>query len=111
MRCFVGIIFAACAVLAALTSLNAEAEAAKAQSRFALVIGNSVYQHAPALKEVHGDASAFADALRRLDFNVTIVEDATLEDYYFNLGAPRETPTLQALCYACRYYASSFSKF
>jgi uncharacterized caspase-like protein len=43
---------------------------AAAESRVALVMGNTAYQHAPALANPLNDAVAMAAALRRLDFAV-----------------------------------------
>jgi hypothetical protein len=80
MRPF-GAIVVAWLALATFAPGAIHAETERAQSRFALVIGNSTYQHAPALKDVHGDAIAVADAFSRLGFNVATVEDATFEDF------------------------------
>ncbi|MGH9203212.1 MAG: caspase family protein, partial [Vicinamibacterales bacterium] len=43
---------------------------ARAETRVALVIGNSAYRHAPALANPKNDASAVAEALAQLGFTV-----------------------------------------
>ena len=47
--------------------------------RYALVIGNGAYSTMPRLRNPANDAHAIADALKRLSFKVTILEDATRE--------------------------------
>ena len=46
--------------------------AAHAEQRVALVIGNSAYQHLPALASPRNDATAIAEKLQRLGFKVTV---------------------------------------
>src|SRR5262249_21356133 len=48
---------------------------ALAEKRVALVIGNSAYQHAPALANPRNDAAAMAAALRRMKFEVVAGND------------------------------------
>jgi len=50
---------------------------ARAESRVALVIGNSAYQHAPALDNPRNDAEAIAASLNRLGFSVVKGVDLT----------------------------------
>ena len=70
-------------LLSALTLVTSYADSKRSpsESRYALVIGNGVYQHAPALEDVPKDATAIADALSRLDFNVTQVNDVNFEGF------------------------------
>ncbi len=58
--------------LAATLALNGEAQAEK---RVALVVGNSNYQHAPALKNPSNDAQDVAITLKRLGFEVIAGQD------------------------------------
>ncbi|TKB22011.1 MAG: peptidase c14 caspase catalytic subunit p20, partial [Mesorhizobium sp.] len=51
--------------------------AANAERRVALVLGNSQYQHAPALTNPVRDAQAVADRLEKLDFEVVSGFDLT----------------------------------
>jgi hypothetical protein len=53
---------------------------AQAQPRVALVIGNSAYQHAPALPNPGNDAADVAAALERLGFSVRRVHDGSFDD-------------------------------
>ena len=69
---------AAC-LTAALFLLSTQAPAA-AEKRVALVIGNSAYQHTPALKNPSNDATDFAAALRQLDFDVIDGTDLTKDE-------------------------------
>jgi uncharacterized caspase-like protein len=55
--------------------------AAHAQSRIALVVGNSAYQKAPALPTPVSDATDVAQSLERLGFSVTRLTDATFEEF------------------------------
>ena len=48
--------------------------------RVALVIGNSAYQHAPALKNPKNDAAAIATALKELGFDVVLALDKKYAD-------------------------------
>src|SRR5215831_17560237 len=49
--------------------------AASAERRIALVIGNSAYQHATALRNPGNDASDVAEALKKVGFDVTLGTD------------------------------------
>jgi hypothetical protein len=55
-------------------------DAAVANGRTALVIGNGAYQAVPALPNPPRDAADIASALKRLDFNVTELTDANSAD-------------------------------
>jgi uncharacterized caspase-like protein len=70
-------------LLSALTLVTSYADSKRSpsESRYALVIGNGVYQHTPALEDVPKDATAIAEALSRLDFNVTQVNDVNFEGF------------------------------
>jgi hypothetical protein len=52
-----------------------------AQSRVALVVGNSHYQNAPALPSTLNDAGDIAEAFERLGFVTVKLLDATYEDF------------------------------
>ncbi len=52
----------------------------QASDRFALIIGNNLYQHAPALKNPVNDARDVEQALRDLDFDTRILENTRLAD-------------------------------
>lgn len=54
--------------------------AGHAQSRVALVVGNSAYQNAPTLPNLVNDANDISGALRRLNFEVTTLSDARYDD-------------------------------
>ena len=56
------------------------ASAALAQNDVALVVGNSDYHHAGALKNPHNDAALIASALRGLGFDVIEARDLGRED-------------------------------
>ena len=60
----------------ALVALVMLAESATASSRVALVIGNSIYAHVPALANPRNDAADVGAALARLGFSVTRLDDA-----------------------------------
>jgi hypothetical protein len=60
---------------------------AHADTRIALVIGNGAYQNLPKLKNPPNDARDFADALRKLDFNVDLGVDLRLSDMQDKLKA------------------------
>jgi uncharacterized caspase-like protein len=55
--------------------------AAHAQSRIALVVGNSAYQNAPTLPTPVHDATDVAQSLERLGFSVTRLTDATFDEF------------------------------
>ena len=63
---------------AAIISLECRAQAA--ESRMALVIGNSAYQHLPALKTPVQDARAIGGLLSRAGFAVTSAANLTIPD-------------------------------
>jgi hypothetical protein len=58
------------AALCGLMMIGALGSPAHADKRLALVIGNSAYKNAPALKNPANDASDMADSLQRLGFDV-----------------------------------------
>ena len=60
---------------------------ASAETRVALVIGNGAYKHLRALKNPPNDARDFADALKRLGFEVDLGIDLTLADMHNKVGA------------------------
>ncbi len=55
--------------------------------RLALLVGNSSYQNVAPLAHPAPDAGSLADALRRLDFEVTLLTDATAADIAAALDA------------------------
>lgn len=61
---------AAAMLLFVASGFSAQAE------RLALIVGNSAYEQAPLLSNAANDATAIADALKRLDFKVTLMTDA-----------------------------------
>lgn len=64
-------------VVLAVIALSLASAAAHAERRVALVLGNSNYQHAPALANPVRDAQAIADQLKGLDFEVVSGFDLT----------------------------------
>lgn len=58
---------------------------ARAQERLALIIGNSGYEVIPALKNPQNDANAVSDALTNLGFDVTLLTDATSDQFWLKL--------------------------
>lgn len=67
--------------LTAFLSLAFASDAALAERRVALVIGNSAYQNAPQLPNPAKDAAAISDMLRKADFDVVeSVHDANNQD-------------------------------
>lgn len=56
-----------------------------AQDRVALIIGNSTYEAIPALKNPQNDANAVGDALTNLGFDVTLLTDATSDQFWLKL--------------------------
>lgn len=60
-------------------TLTAEAK------RVALVVGNAAYDNVYALKNATNDATDLASALERLDFEVTLLTDATEADFWTRL--------------------------
>ncbi|MDQ8726480.1 caspase family protein [Bradyrhizobium sp. LHD-71] len=68
-------------VLAALLALAFGHDAALAEKRIALVIGNSAYQNAPRLSNPSRDAAAIGDMLRKASFEVVeSIRDANNQD-------------------------------
>jgi Caspase domain len=59
----------------------AEARADTAETKVALIVGNSKYAHAPELSNPGNDAVAVADALSKIGFKVTVKKDATEQDF------------------------------
>ena len=73
---------AACfAILATVLAFFFTPETALAGKRVALVIGNSAYQHAAALKNPVNDAEAVAETLERLDFEIVKGMDLSHRDF------------------------------
>jgi uncharacterized caspase-like protein len=68
--------FVAVAVACVWMILIGGAATAQPDSRAALVIGNAAYTHLPRLNNPVNDASAMADTLGRLGFDVVLVTDA-----------------------------------
>src|SRR5437764_14712513 len=66
----------AAALVFALIALSAGPASAEPESRTALVIGNAGYTHQRPLGNPVNDATAMADTLRRLGFEVVFVNDA-----------------------------------
>lgn len=66
---------AACAALTTVLELVAFSEAASAQRRVALVIGNSAYVNAPRLENPVNDATDIAGTLSKLNFEITQSRD------------------------------------
>jgi uncharacterized caspase-like protein len=67
--------------LTAFLSLAFASDAAFAEKRVALVIGNSAYQNAPQLSNPAKDATAIADMLRKANFDVVeSIRDANNQD-------------------------------
>ncbi|MEP3348235.1 MAG: caspase family protein [Litoreibacter sp.] len=56
-----------------------------AQDRVALIIGNSSYESISALKNPQNDANAVSDSLTNLGFDVTLLTDATSEQFWIQL--------------------------
>jgi uncharacterized caspase-like protein len=86
-------------VLSFLTSANA----AKADRRIALVIGNGAYRHLPPLANAPGDARAMADLLRKAGFDVVEGIDVTHDQLTARLaefGKKAEAADLALLYYA-----------
>ena len=65
----------------------AGAATAGAESRLALVIGNSAYQTVPALPNPVNDAKAMGEYLKSAGFEVTTVQDATQGDMRLAIGS------------------------
>ncbi|MGI9423038.1 MAG: caspase family protein [Hyphomicrobiaceae bacterium] len=61
------------------SSLLCAAGAAHAEKRFALLVGNSTYQHSGELENPKNDAQLIASALRRANFEITLETDADLQ--------------------------------
>src|SRR5262249_20384459 len=53
----------------------------RADNRVALVVGNAAYRNVPTLATPVADAKATADSLRRLDFSVNSIFDATYDEF------------------------------
>lgn len=79
------------------------ANPALAQSRTALVIGNSAYQHTPHLANPVSDASAVAAALRRLEFNVVEelnLDRVAMEQALYRFGSKAEQSEMALVFFA-----------
>ncbi|MBT0957246.1 caspase family protein [Alphaproteobacteria bacterium KMM 3653] len=63
------------------TAMTLSAEA----KRLALVVGNSAYENVYPLKNATNDAEDVADALERMDFEVTLLTDASEADFWTKL--------------------------
>lgn len=84
VRRFWGLTFARLAVAFVVTlGVCASAQA----ERLALVVGNAAYNSAPVLKNPVNDATAVADALKRLGFGVTLLTDAGGDDLWKQMDA------------------------
>jgi uncharacterized caspase-like protein len=57
------------------------ASAAQAERRVALVVGNSAYTHAAALRNPRNDARDIAETLKRLDFDVLVGLDLDQQNF------------------------------
>ena len=68
------------ALVAAIAGAVLGAQAAHAQTRVALVVGNGAYRHVPVLPNPANDAGDVAVSLERLGFSVRRVTDATFDD-------------------------------
>ena len=66
---------------AAVVAVVIVAAPALAEKRVALVIGNAVYEHAPALANTRNDAADIGAALERLGFEVTRREDQDFDGF------------------------------
>ena len=66
------------AALLALVAVALAAPTARAETRFALVIGNGAYRNVPALTNPPSDAKDIAAALKSLGFKVTLKLDLDL---------------------------------
>lgn len=66
--------------LVLLVALTLSAGMGHAADRLALIIGNDSYSHVPALEKARNDASAMAETLTGLGFDVTRVLDADRRD-------------------------------
>ena len=69
------------AFLLALTFLLALSLPLRAETRIALVVGNSGYEHVSALPNPKNDAALMARSLEGVGFRVTLLPDATLGDF------------------------------
>ncbi|MDF1871960.1 caspase family protein [Vannielia sp.] len=68
-------------VMVTAATLTAEAK------RVALVVGNAAYDNVYPLKNATNDAKDLSDALKRLDFEVTLLTDADEADFWTRLDA------------------------
>jgi hypothetical protein len=67
-------------IVSIVLSILLAASPGHAQSRFALVIGNSVYRDAPPLPNTQNDAADVAASFQRLGFSVKTLHDATFDN-------------------------------
>jgi len=90
-------------LFAGLTLLVAQASAAHAEKRVALVIGNSSYTHVPALANPHNDAADMAAMLKSLGFEV--VEGTDLDQNGMRATVRRFGEALQGADVSLFFYA------
>ncbi len=77
--------------------------AARAETRIALVIGNSAYQNAPVLGNPRPDADALAASMERLGFSVSKVVDANFDSLrraLLNFGREARTADMAVVYYS-----------
>ncbi|MDT0681961.1 caspase family protein [Roseicyclus sp. F158] len=72
---------------APLVFLAAGAATTADAKRMALIVGNSEYEHVYSLNNATNDAADMADALRQLDFEVTLLTDTGAADFMDKLDA------------------------
>lgn len=79
LRTLTFVCFAACVVGTVIAQPTSTGTETKSDKRFALVIGNSTYQHMGALSNPANDAREMAAALRAMAVNVEVLLDADRE--------------------------------
>ena len=72
-------------IAVAVVAIFSLAGPAFAQERLALVIGNSTYDSIPSLKNPKNDANAMSATLSNLGFEVTLLTDATSDQFWLKL--------------------------
>jgi hypothetical protein len=73
---FLPVLWALCVALPS----GAGAQTDISETHVALVIGNSVYEHATSLENPQNDSADLAEALAGMGYDVTLVQDATFDD-------------------------------
>lgn len=76
---------------------------AKAEKRIALIVGNNAYENVPKLQRAVSDATAIAQSLRALGFDVLLAADADRREFVRQLaefGARVQKETLALFYYA-----------